>query len=176
MSRPMKRTIIICVVALTFAAPAPSQDAAAAISKAEGWLFETVGAEDWLDDPELATDSLRGDARDRLCERVGAWCAERSSDEVLEVMAGAGVPAGPVLDLESAIRHPQADALGALADVAVPGTTLTAPVANLPIAFSRSTTGIESPPPEAGQHSDAILGALGYTPEAIAAFRESGVI
>lgn len=139
-------------------------------------IATVIGAEDWLDDPALSTDSLRGDARDRLCERVGAWCAERSSDEVLEVMAGAGVPAGPVLDLESAIRHPQAEALGALADVAVPGTTLSAPVANLPIAFSRSTTGIESPPPEAGQHSDAILDALGYAPEAIAAFRESGVI
>ena len=139
-------------------------------------IATVIGAEEWLDDPALESDSQRGDARDQLCERVGEWCRARKTEQVLEIMAEAGVPAGPVLDLASAIRHPQVAALGALAEVAVPGTALDAPVANLPIRFSRSSAGIDTPPPSAGEHSEAILESLGYTADAIAAFRESGVI
>ena len=139
-------------------------------------IAAVIGADDWLDDPALASDSLRGDARDLLCLRVGDWCRERTSDEVLAIMAEAGVPAGPVLDLAAAIRHPQVEALGALADVEVPGTGLQAPVANLPIGFSRSSAGIDTAPPAAGEHTDAILMSLGYSEDAIAGFRHGGVI
>ncbi len=135
-----------------------------------------LGADDWLEDPALATDSQRGDVRDRLCERVAGWCAGRTTEQVLEAMAEAGVPAGPVLDLAAAIRHPQVDALGALADVAVPGTGLAAPVAELPIRFSRSEAGIGTPPPTAGEHSAAILESLGYSNAEITTFRKNGVI
>lgn len=141
-----------------------------------GRIAAVLDADDWLDDAELASDSQRGDARDRLCERVADWCRERTTGEILEAMAEAGVPAGPVLDLAGAIRHPQVEALGALVDVTVPGTDLAAPVADLPIRFSRSSAGIESPPPAAGEHSAAVLESLGYSPDDIEAFRESGVI
>lgn len=139
-------------------------------------IATVLEAKEWLDDPELASDSQRGDARDRLCERVADWCRERTTEEVLDIMAEASVPAGPVLDLASAIRHPQVEALAALADVTVPGTDMTAPVADLPIRFSRSPAGIDAPPPAAGEHSAAILESLGYSQVDIAAFRDGGVI
>ena len=135
-----------------------------------------IGADDWLDDPSLASDLARGDARDRLCERVAAWCAGKTTDTVLGLLADAGVPAGPVLDLAGAIRHPQVEALGALNAVKVPGETLEAPVADLPIRFSRNDAGIEAPPPEAGRDNDVVLTGLGYDAETIQGFRESGVI
>lgn len=139
-------------------------------------LAGVIGATEWLEDSSLATDSQRGDARDRLAERVGEWTGRRTTAEVLDVMAGAGVPAGPVLNLAEAIRHPQVEALGALKAVNVPDTERSVPVADLPITLSRTPAGIDSPPPTAGQHTDAILGQLGFTADEISRFRRTGVI
>ncbi len=135
-----------------------------------------IDAEDWLDDTSLATDIQRGDARDRLCERVQAWCDGKSTEAVLEAFAEAGVPAGPVLDLAEAISHPQAQAIGALKPVPVPGQSLEVPVADLPIRFSRTPAGIETPPPAAGGDSAAILEELGYDEAAIKDLSHRGVI
>jgi crotonobetainyl-CoA:carnitine CoA-transferase CaiB-like acyl-CoA transferase len=139
-------------------------------------LAGVIGATEWLEDSSLATDSQRGDARDRLAERVGEWTGRRTTAEVLDVMAGAGVPAGPVLNLAEAIRHPQVEALGALKAVNVPDTERGVPVADLPVTLSRTPAGIDSPPPTAGQHTDAILGQLGFTADEISRFRQNGVV
>ncbi len=139
-------------------------------------LARVIDAEDWLDDESLATDRLRGDARDRLATRVGEWCSIRSTAEVLDIMAEAGVPAGPVLTLAEAIRHPQVQALDTLKQVAVPEAGMDVPVADLPISLSRTPGGIKSPPPTAGQHTDAILGELGFSKDKISRFRRAGVV
>ncbi len=135
-----------------------------------------IGADDWLDDPALASDIQRGDARDRLCARVQDWCADKRNETVLEALADAGVPAGPVLSLAEAIEHPQASALGALERVPVPGQGFAVPVADLPIRFSRTPAGIESPPRASGQDTEAILESLGYAPATIEEFKQQGVI
>jgi crotonobetainyl-CoA:carnitine CoA-transferase CaiB-like acyl-CoA transferase len=139
-------------------------------------LAKVIGATDWLDDASLASDSQRGDARDRLAARVGEWTGTRTTAEVLDVMAEAGVPAGPVLDLAEAIRHPQVEALDMLRRVKVPDTEIDVPVADLPITLSRTPAGIASPPPTAGQHTDAILEQLGFTADDILRFRRAAVI
>ena len=139
-------------------------------------LATAIGAEDWLDDATLTTDTERGDARDRLAERVGAWCAERTTTEILDAMAEAGVPAGPVLTLTEALRHPQVEALGTLQPVSVPDTALSVPVADLPVRMSRTPGGIESPPPTAGQHTETILEQLGFDAGEIARLQRSGVV
>lgn len=139
-------------------------------------IASVIGADDWLADATLQSDIDRGNARDRLCERVQAWCRDRNTNDVLELLAEASVPSGPVLDLAEAIRHPQVEALGAFASVSVPGESLDAPVADLPIRFSRSAAGIGAPPPRAGRDSEAVLAALGYDRAAIKDFADRGVI
>lgn len=135
-----------------------------------------IGADDWLDDPDLATDIQRGDARDRLCERVQAWCEAQTVDAALTTLADAGVPAGPVLSIAGALEHPQTEALGALKSVEYPGREGRAPVADLPLRLSRTPGGIAAPPPAPGEHNREILEAAGYGVEAIAGFERDGVI
>ena len=139
-------------------------------------LAGVIGADDWLDDPELATDSQRGKARDRLCERVQVWCAARTVDTALARLADAGVPAGPVLSLAEALEHPQAEALSALKPVGYPGREGSVPVADLPLRLSRTPGGIARPPPAPGAHNRELLEALGYDVGAIARFARDGVI
>lgn len=122
---------------------------------------------DWLDDPSLASDQQRGDARDRLCAAMGDWCAERTSAEALVELAAAGIPAGPVLNLQQALEHPQAEAMGLFRQRSYPGFPGTAPVVNLPLEFSRPGAGIHTDPPALGAHNREILTELGLDEETV---------
>lgn len=138
-------------------------------------MARVIGATEWLDDPALATDIARGAERDRVCERVQAWCRERSTDEVVETLAEAGVPCGPVLDLDQAIAHPQVAAMGLLRAIDGPGLAGPGLTARLPLDFSGYSPPLE-PPPATGAHTDAVLTELGYTVAEIAGLRTSGAV
>jgi crotonobetainyl-CoA:carnitine CoA-transferase CaiB-like acyl-CoA transferase len=51
-----------------------------------------------------------------------------------------------------------------------------APVAGLPLHFSRSPAGIRSAPPRLGEHSDEILRELGFDDDERIRLRQSGII
>lgn len=136
---------------------------------------ELIGKPEWMDDPRFATDQLRGDHRDVLCEPMAEWCAQRSTEQALAELAAAGVPAGPVLSMRDALAHPQVEALGALKSVSYPGAP-SAEVADLPLQFSRSDTGIKERPPTVGEHTRECLRELGFSAEEIESFNGQGII
>ena len=136
-----------------------------------------IGEEDkWTSDPRFATDQLRGDYRDVICERMAIWCAARTTDEAVAQLNSAGLPAGAILSPQQAIDNPQVTAMGLLQEVDFPGMVRPAPVAGLPLHFSRSPTGIRSAPPRLGEHSDEILRELGFDDDERIRLRESGII
>ncbi|MEM7432202.1 MAG: CoA transferase [Pseudomonadota bacterium] len=137
-------------------------------------LAQLIGADDWLDDESLKTDQQRGDRRDDLCEQVASWAADQSTDAVLEALANAGVPCGPVLSLADALSHPQVQALGSLKDVDYPGHSAPSPVADLPIRLSRTPGGIERRPPRTSEHSAEILSEIGYSEQEIQRLSDEG--
>lgn len=135
-----------------------------------------MGEDHWLKDPRFKTDALRGDNRDVICERMASWCLERTNDEVLDTLAAAAIPAGPVLSVQEAIDHPQVKAGGFLKEVDYPGLPRVAPVADLPLRFSGVEAGISNRPPTAGEHTDEILAELGYCADEIAELRARKII
>lgn len=139
-------------------------------------LANTIGAEDWLEAPAFDSDSKRGEQRDLLCDRVQAWCRNRTNAEVLDTMAAAGVPAGPVLNIAEALKHPQVAALGLLKEVGFPGRETPVPVADLPVSLSRTPGGIRRQPPGVSEHSHEILAEIGYSNKEIKTLRDSQVI
>lgn len=131
---------------------------------------------EWTGDDRFATDQRRGDHRDVICERMSHWCADRSTEQALAELEAAGIPAGPVLTLQQAIDNPQVAAMELLHPVAFEGMERPAPVAGLPLTFSRSPSGIRTAPPKLGQHTEEILTELGFDDNERAAFRATGVV
>ncbi|MEM1412565.1 MAG: CoA transferase [Pseudomonadota bacterium] len=130
---------------------------------------ELLGREAWLDDEQLLSDQGRGDARNLLCPAMGEWCAQRSTEEALEALEAAGIPSGPVLNLQEALDLPQAGALEMFRSMGFPGWSGTAPVVDLPLRFSEGAAGIEAPPPALGADNKDLLAELGFDEKAIRA-------
>lgn len=61
-------------------------------------LARAMGDPEWMSDPELTENMFaRGMRADMINERVGAWLAERTSAEVMEVCQANGVPATAIM-------------------------------------------------------------------------------
>jgi crotonobetainyl-CoA:carnitine CoA-transferase CaiB-like acyl-CoA transferase len=149
----------------------------------ERWVH-LIGENCWLDDDKFGTDEKRGENRDEICERTQTWCAERSTEDCLSLLAAARIPSGPVLTPEGAINDKHVNAMKFLKPLDYPGLETPAPVSPLPIKYSKATgtknaDELETPfsrPPKLGEHTDEILAGLGYKPEAIKLLRDKGVI
>lgn len=137
---------------------------------------QLIGADEWLTDSRFMSDAARGDHRDELCDRVSAWCASRSTDEVLEQCESAGIPAGPVLSLSAAMAHPQASALGLFQQVAWPGQDGKIPVPGLPLTMSGLKPASPLAPPKIGEHTQQVLAEIGFADEDIARLVEMGAV
>ena len=131
---------------------------------------------DWLADPRFATDDLRGQHRDILSDRMARWCITRSTDTVIGILGDAMIPAAPVLSPQQALEHPQVQALGLMQPVDYPGLRVPAPVANVPIWMSETQAVPRQRAPLIGEHTDAVLAEVGYTPGEIADLRAQQAI
>ncbi len=155
----------------------------------DGWIFvmtvgnslfrrwaELMGETHWLDDPRFADDQSRGDNGQVLSRRMAAWCALRSNAQALEELDEARIPAGPVFTLQETIEDEHVRQAGLLRNVDYPGLARPAPVPDTPVRLSMTPGGIHRRAPLLGEHTDAILAGLGYSPERIADLHRKKVI
>ena len=135
-----------------------------------------MGEDNWLADPRFKDDISRGENGTLISERMGRWCAERTSTEALEILGQAMIPAGQVLKPQQVLDDPHVQAMGFLQRVDYPGLPKPAPIARAAVGLSDTPASIEHRAPTLGEHTDAILAELGYDTSQIAALREQGVV
>jgi crotonobetainyl-CoA:carnitine CoA-transferase CaiB-like acyl-CoA transferase len=135
-----------------------------------------MGEGDWLKDPRFADDLKRGENGPFVSKRMARWCAERTTEEVVDTLGKAQIPAAPVLSPQQALDHPHIRAAGFLKDVDYPGLPNPAPVSRVAVRLSQTPGEIVTRPPTLGEHTDLVLADLGYDSAAIAALRAKGVI
>jgi crotonobetainyl-CoA:carnitine CoA-transferase CaiB-like acyl-CoA transferase len=107
---------------------------------------------------------------------MSAWTAERTTAEALAELEAARVPAGPVYSPRQALGDAHIRAAGLLADTAYPGLPRPAPLAPTPVDLSETPGQFRHRAPTLGEHTDAILAELGYTPADIARLRTANVV
>jgi len=130
----------------------------------------------WLNDPRFADDLSRGNHGPIVSERMSRWCAERTTQEAVDTLGKAQIPSGPVLSPQQALDHPHVQAAGFMQEVDYPGLPRPAPLSRVPVRLSQTPGAIERRAPTLGEHTDEILGKLGYDSAAISALREKGVV
>ena len=89
-------------------------------------------------------------------------------------MEAAGIPAGPVLNIEEMSLDPQTIARRMVREVSNHGETLK--VIGHPVKYSDYDTQIELSAPKLGEHTRDIMAELGYTEEKINLLLEKGAV
>ena len=145
-----------------------------AFETADGWL--TLGAsneETWrrlppvldrsdlLDDPRFTLNKDRMAHRIELASELSTAFKKRTTDDWLERLATAGVPAGPVLSVGEMLEHEQTRAREMVVE-SEHSAIGSVPTLGFPIKFSETPATVRSGPPSLGEHTRTVLEELGY--------------
>src|SRR5580698_1560992 len=136
-------------------------------------LCRAIGAEELIANPAFATNAQRSANRDVLTQEINSRLANDDSAAWLERLNEAGVPSGPIYSIDQVFADPQAQHLQMVESIASPHYQPLR-VLGQPVRLSRSESGVRLRPPEPGEHTAEILGALGYDSDAIADMRRRG--
>ncbi len=146
-------------------------------SSLEMWrtLMRIVGRPEYGDDPRFTTRQTRWPFVEEIDRLIEAWTATRTKHEAMEILAGAGVPCGAVLDTGELLTNRHLIERGMMVSVEHPQRGRFTMPGN-PVHLSDSPTEV-TPAPLLGEHNAEVYTALlGRTPAEIAALRRDGVI
>ncbi len=138
-------------------------------------LCKALGADELAVDPAYSSGKARLRNRDQLNAAIEAITRTRPSAQWIEILNRAGVPCGPIYRIDQVFADPQVRHIGIARAIESPahgGQELLGQAVNL----SRTPWELRTPTPEKGEHTDAVLSALGYDAAAIAALRARGAI
>ncbi len=138
-------------------------------------LRAVLGEPAWADDPRLRTAGGRRAAHDLIDDELRSWTKDRDADELAELLARAGVPAGVVIPAREVVDNPQIRHRGLFEPERHP-LTGDHELPTLPFRFSRVPAWLRRPSPSLGEHNHEVLTELGLSPDEIAALGERGVI
>ena len=99
----------------------------------------------------------------------------KTTAEWLERFEKAGVPAATVNDPTSVASDPRVVAADSIIEVDHPQVGPTRQ-ARSPARFSRTPASEQGPAPGLGEHTDEVLGEVGYDAETIERLRQAGVL
>jgi crotonobetainyl-CoA:carnitine CoA-transferase CaiB-like acyl-CoA transferase len=128
-----------------------------------------------LADVRFATNRLRVEHRPALLEAIQARTSQLTRADILDRLEAARVPCGPIRDVAETYSSQQAAVLGLAPRMAHP-TAGEIRTTAIPVTLSETPGALRLPPPLLGQHTEEVLGALGYSAEAVAHLRASGVV
>jgi formyl-CoA transferase len=146
------------------------------IAQAPVWgaICKVIGRDGWITDPDYATPAARLPRLKSIFAAVEEWTMTMSKFEVMDILNKHDIPCGPILSMKELAEEPALRATGAVVEVDHPirGKYLT--VGN-PIKMSDSPTDVIRSP-LLGEHTDEVLGQLGYDANDIATLRAEKII
>jgi formyl-CoA transferase len=138
-------------------------------------LMGVLGREDLANDPSLADNAGRAQRAEELDRVIGEWAARHAADEIVHALNEAQVPNGKIYSIADIAHDPQFLARGMIREVRLPdGAPLKVPGVVPKLAATPGD--LEWVGPKLGEHTDEILGRLGYSPADIAGLRARRII
>ncbi|WCL53756.1 CaiB/BaiF CoA transferase family protein [Gimibacter soli] len=136
---------------------------------------EVAGDPALAENPRFATNRARVENREAVVPLVAALIAKKTTAEWIAILEDVAVPCGPINTIPQAFADPQVVSRGLAFELDHPLSGKVPQVA-CPIKFSGTPIVYEKAPPMLGQHSDEILGELGFNAEEIGALKSGGAI
>lgn len=138
-------------------------------------MAEAFGDPGLAKNPDYANAKLRSQNRVALNEAIAVHTRRYTSATLIELLAKAGVPCGPIYKMDQVFEDPQVQHLGMAVKVPKPTggeMSLVGPAMKL----SRTPAKMKRTAGAAGEHNDEILRSIGYTEAEIAALRTDKII
>ena len=151
---------------------------AIAVSNDEQWalLAEAVGQPEWATDPAFATAADRAREHDRIDAVLQDWCRARKVDDIVEVLWGAGVPVGQVMQPHRQPDLPQLQHRGFFEEMDHP-VAKRSRYSTLPMRFSGGPDQLHARhAPLLGEHNAELLSELGLSQAELDRLEAEGVI
>jgi crotonobetainyl-CoA:carnitine CoA-transferase CaiB-like acyl-CoA transferase len=138
-------------------------------------LMHAVGRDDLGEDPRMADNAGRVDHEPEIDAAIAAWIRQRDSDDVLNILAAAEVPSGPIYDAADMMADEHFQARGLFEQVEVNGRSLAIPA--IPPFLSDTPGATQWPGPEIGAHNDHVLhDMLGIDAATMVRYKAEGII
>ncbi len=163
-----------------FAVPPPSRPMFGPLETADGYVMLAIASEktfqgmvracgrsEWITDPRFAKYGERRAHWSELMEGVESWSRTVSTARCLAELSAHGVPSSPYRTVAEALRDPQIDHRGALAEVEDEGGTFK--VLNLPFRMSGAKVAAGTRAASLGEDTVSLLTESGLSPDQIAA-------
>lgn len=137
---------------------------------------EVLGAADLGNDERFASNSNRIRNRTELVPLLEPLVKTRKREEWVSALEMAGVPCGPINNIDQVFENPQVKSRGIKIDIPHPLAGVVPQVAS-PMRFSRTPIEYHVAPPTLGQHNDYVLRELlGMDSQDVEHLRQANVI
>jgi formyl-CoA transferase len=137
-------------------------------------VCKVIGEEEWIEDEAYKTAAARLLHLKPIFKRIEQWTMTKTKFEAMEILNKYDIPCGPILSMKEIAREPALRATGTIVEVDHPARGKYLTVGN-PIKMSDSPTDVTRSP-LLGEHTDEVLGQLGYSAGDIAQLRADRVI
>ena len=151
------------------------------IAAAGGLLYErmcrAIGSPELIDHPDYESTILRSRNRAALNEAINSKTRGKTSAEWIDILNEAGVPCGPIYDVEQTFADQQVEHLGQ-ARPAPHHERGEVTIVGQPINLSATPQPerMRLPCPQLGEHTEEVLAGLGYDQAQIADLSERGIV
>lgn len=130
-----------------------------------------LGRPDLANDPRVVRNVDRSENREFVDEVIDRALADLTLDEVVQRLEETQIAYGMVNDMADLAHHPQLEGRDRWRDVDTPAGPRRALRPALDVPEGEAPMG---PVPAVGEHTDAVLGWLGYAPHEVAQMRADG--
>ena len=138
--------------------------------------FVKVGNREALaDDARFASNPARIEHRAALIPLLAEMVKEKTKAQWISLLEDAGVPCGPINNLQEVFKNEQVIARGI--EMRVPHPTAgTMKLVASPMRLSKTPVEVRMPPPLLGQHTDEVLQELGMSASQIRELHQKGIV